>query len=59
MSNVPHLIYAPCYSMLDAPSGPNVVVSCTQQSGDAPVCKTYSMLYFDAKQLENGLNRGL
>ena len=58
MSNGVSLIYAPCYSMLDATSGPNLDLLCVQQSGAAPICENYSMLYFDAKHLEKGLNRG-
>ena len=58
MSNGLSLIYAPCYSMLDAPSGPNLDLLYVQQSGTAPICENHSMLYFDAKHLQKGLNRG-
>ena len=59
MSNGLSLNYAPCYFMLDAPSGPNLDLLCIQQSGAAPICEKYSMLYFDPKHLKKGLNRGL
>ena len=44
--------------MLDAPSGPNLDLLCVQQSGAATICENNSMLYFDAKHLEKGFNRG-
>ena len=31
---------------------------CVQLSNAAPFCQNYTKLYFDAKHLENGLNRG-
>ena len=58
MSNGLSLIYEPCYSMLDDPSGPNLELLCVQQWGATPICENYSMLYFDAKHLEKGLSRG-
>ena len=45
-------------AMLDAPSGPNLDLSCVQQSGASPFCENHANLYFDIKQLEKGLNRG-
>ena len=33
-------------------------LSCAGQSNTAPFCKNYAKLYFDAKHLEKGLNRG-
>ena len=44
--------------MLDAPSGPNLDLLCVPQSAAAPICENDSMLYFDAKHLEKGFNRG-
>ena len=38
--------------------GPNLDLSCVQQSDAAPFFENYPKLYFDAKQLEKGLNRG-
>ena len=58
MSNGQSLIYAPCCSMLDAPSGPNLDLLRAQQSGAAPIFENYTLLYFYAKHLEKGLNRG-
>ena len=55
MCNGLNLIYPPCYSMLDAPSGPGLDLLYVQQSGD--VCENHSMFYFDTKHLEKGLNR--
>ena len=45
-------------TMLDAPSGPNLDLLCVQQTGAALFCENYAKLYFDAKHLEKGLNRG-
>ena len=45
-------------TMLDAPSGPNLDLFCVQQSGAASFCENYAKLYFDAKHLEKGWNRG-
>ena len=44
--------------MVDAPSGPNLDLLCVQQSDAAPICENFTMLCFDAKHLEKGLNRG-
>ena len=44
--------------MLDAPSGPNLDLLRAQQSGAAPIFENYTLLYFYAKHLEKGLNRG-
>ena len=42
-------------TMLDAP---NLDLLCVQQTGAALFCENYAKLYFDAKHLEKGLNRG-
>ena len=39
-------------------SGPNLDLSCVRQLDVAPFCENYAKLYFDAKHLEKGLNRG-
>ena len=39
-------------------AGHNLDLLKIQQSGFAVVCENYSKVYFDAKHLENGLNRG-
>ena len=39
-------------------SGPNLDLLCIWQSDTAPFCENYAKLYFDAKHLEKGLNRG-
>ena len=39
-------------------SGPNLDLLCIQQSDAVPFCENYVKLYFDAKHLEKGLNRG-
>ena len=45
-------------TMLDAPSGPNLDLLCVQQSGAGLFYEDYAKLYFNAKLLEKGLNRG-
>ena len=42
----------------ECPTGPNLDLLCIQLSNAAPFCKNYAKLYFDAKHLEKGLNRG-
>ena len=39
-------------------SGPNQDLICIWQSDTAPFCENYAKLYFVAKHLEKGLNRG-
>ena len=39
-------------------SGPDLDLSCVWQLDVAPFCENYAKLYFDAKHLEKGLNRG-
>ena len=39
-------------------SSPNLDLLCVQQSDVASFCENYAKLYFDAKHLEKGLNRG-
>ena len=34
------------------------VILCVRQSDAAPFCENYAKLYFDAKHLKKGLNRG-
>ena len=36
----------------------NLDLLCICQSGDALFCENYAKLYFDAKHLEKGLNKG-
>ena len=38
--------------------GPNLDHLCVWQSDTAPVYENYAKLYFDAKHLDKGLNRG-
>ena len=45
-------------TMLDAPSGSNLDLSCVQQLDASPFCKNYAKLYFDLKHLEKRWNRG-
>ena len=46
--------YFPCKII----SGPNLDLLRVQQSDAAPFREIYANLYFDAKHLEKGLNRG-
>ena len=39
-------------------AGPNLDLFCVRQSNAVPFCENYAKLYFDAKHLEKGLNRG-
>ena len=39
-------------------SGPNLDLTCVQQSDTASFCENYAKLYFGEKHLEKGLNRG-
>ena len=39
-------------------SGPNQDLICIWQSDAAPFCENYAKLYFVAKHLDKGLNRG-
>ena len=45
-------------TMLDGPSSLNLDLFRDRQSGAALFCENYAKLYFDAKHLEKGLNRG-
>ena len=45
-------------AIMEGYSGPNLDLICAQQSNAAPFCENYARLFFDAKQLEKGLNRG-
>ena len=47
-----------CKIMSGYPS-PNLDLSCVWQSDAAPFFENYANLYFDAKHLGKGLNRGL
>ena len=40
-------------------SRPNLDLICIQQSDSGPFCENYAKLYFVAKHLEKGLNRGV
>ena len=40
------------------PKGPNLDIFCIRLSNAAPFCKNYAKIYFHAKHLEKGLNRG-
>ena len=40
-------------------SGLNLDLLCIQQLNAVPFCKNCAKLYFDAKHLQNGLNRGV
>ena len=39
-------------------AGPNLDLLCVRQLNAAPFCENYAKLYFDAKNLEIGLNNG-
>ena len=39
-------------------AGPNLDLLCVWQSDAAPFCVNHTKLYFDAKHLKKGLNRG-
>ena len=39
-------------------AGPNLDLLCIQQSDAAPFYENYAKLYFDAKHLGKGLNKG-
>ena len=39
-------------------ASPNLDLLCVRQSNVALICENYAKLYFDAKKLEKGLNRG-
>ena len=39
-------------------SCPNLNLLCVRQSNAASFCENYAKLYFDAKHLEKGLNKG-
>ena len=65
MSNGLNLVYACGYFRLisqhqpcwNAPSGPNLDLLWAQQSDASPFYEYYAKLYFDATNLEKGLNR--
>ena len=46
-----------CVNFLESP-GHILNLYCVQLLNDAPFCKNYAKLYFHAKPLEKGLNRG-
>ena len=39
-------------------AGPNIDIFCVQLLNAAPFCENYAKIYFDAKHVEKGLNRG-
>ena len=51
-------VYIYIYIYIHNNTGPNLDLLCVQQSHAAPFCENYAKLYFNAKHLEKGSNRG-
>ena len=47
-----------CRRVSGAITAPNLDLLCVRQSAADPFCGNYANIYFDAKHLEEGLNRG-
>ena len=48
----------PGFPCITGNTEPNLNLLWIRQSDTAPFCENYAKLYFDAKHIEKGLNRG-
>ena len=60
MSKYPYIVIIRVFLCRKKMKGPGHIpgLYCVRQSNVTPFCENYAKLYFDAKHLEKGLNRG-